>query len=151
MIDLESDLFDGLVLKHLVERLDEGDETVPMPAGEFVQAEERQRRNIAAVLDKIEQMTGVTEDEKKCAYFTTNNDSRWKKTSDSFRWDAESIFDKNLLSTVHLLLHIIHHFESLQPGRVAIDLPKELKVGVIEVSKRDGITKPTVGTETLIR
>ena len=58
-------MFDGLVLKHLVERLSDGAASIPMPAGEFVQAEERQRRNLQAVVAKIEEITGVAESEKR--------------------------------------------------------------------------------------
>jgi len=49
--DLESDLYDGLVLKELMEKL--SGQSILMPGGEFAQAEERQRNNVKAVLSKI--------------------------------------------------------------------------------------------------
>ena len=41
---MENDLSDGLVFKNLVEKLTDGVVDIPMPMGELVQSEERQRR-----------------------------------------------------------------------------------------------------------
>ncbi len=60
---LEADLFDGLVLKVLVSRLSGRD--IVMPAGEFVQSEERQRINLKAVLGAIEEILGLPEENVK--------------------------------------------------------------------------------------
>ena len=59
--DLKNDLYDGVVLKVLLERL--SGESVAMPAGEFVQSEERQRINLRAVLDRAREILGVREEE----------------------------------------------------------------------------------------
>ena len=50
--DLENDLFDGLVLKTLFKKL--SGKEVTMPTGENVQSQERQRRNLDAVLKAIQ-------------------------------------------------------------------------------------------------
>ncbi len=60
--NLETDLFDGLVLKVLVQKL--SGQSVVMPAGEFVQSEERQRINLGAVLRRIEDIIRVPEEER---------------------------------------------------------------------------------------
>ncbi len=60
--NLETDLFDGLVLKVLVQKL--SGQPVVMPAGEFVQSEERQRINLGAVLRRIEDIIRVPEEER---------------------------------------------------------------------------------------
>ncbi len=64
------------MLKVLLERLNEC--SIQMPEGEFVQAEEKQKRNLAAVLAQTEEIIGIDkEGEKKyvhrdhltCAYW----------------------------------------------------------------------------------
>ncbi len=59
--NIENDLFDGLVLKVLVQTL--SGQAVPMPAGEFVQSKERQRINLEAVLNKIQEMLKVPQED----------------------------------------------------------------------------------------
>ena len=54
---------DGLVYKKLVEKL--SGEMIDMPTGEYVQSEERQRRNLSAILSKIEMLLGVPAQEAK--------------------------------------------------------------------------------------
>ena len=46
---------------------------------------------------------------------------------------------------------MIQHFESLDPGSVVVELPKELTVGIVEVRMKDGNKTVTPGTETIIR
>ena len=55
--------FDGLVLKSLTEKL--SGETILMPMGEFVQAEERIKGNLAHILAKIDAIIGIDEDQRK--------------------------------------------------------------------------------------
>lgn len=58
------DFFDGLVLKALIERL--SGQTISMPAGEFVQSEERIRKNLNHILERIDEIIGIKEGERKC-------------------------------------------------------------------------------------
>jgi hypothetical protein len=55
---LQTDLSDGLAFKILFERLSDSAVIIPMPMGELVQSEERQKRNLTAVVAKIEEITG---------------------------------------------------------------------------------------------
>ena len=64
-------------------------------------------------------------------------------------WDDVSIYDKNLLATLRLLLQIIEHFS--KQGKVLIDLPKAIKVNVITITRSDGNTKMEISSENLIR
>ena len=56
----------------------------------------------------------------------------------AFRWSVESIFAKNLLSIVHLLLAIVHFYQTKE--QIYLDLPKLLKVEVIIVKRSNGLT-----------
>ena len=64
------------------------------------------------------------------------------------RWDAESIFCKNPLSTLKLLLAIINHYST--SGQVFVDLPKSLVVTAIKKEKREGEIFTQKWTEKLI-
>ena len=66
--DLQGDLADGLALKTLVERLSGGSEHIQMPMGNLVQSEERQKRNLAAVLTRIEEITEAEERDIRSFY-----------------------------------------------------------------------------------
>ena len=63
VVDLENDLFDGLVLKTLISKLAERE--VILPTGENVQSQERQYRNLEAVLKVIEEVVEVKPEEIK--------------------------------------------------------------------------------------
>ena len=56
----------------------------------------------------------------------------------AFRWSVESIFAKNLLSIVHLLLAIVHFYQAKE--QIYLDFPKLLKVDVIVVKRSNGLT-----------
>ena len=60
---MEDDLADGLIIRHLIESL--SGEKLKMPFGEYVQSEERQKRNLKSILsqtekiiEKVEEKTG---------------------------------------------------------------------------------------------
>ena len=64
--NLEDDLADGLIIRHLIESL--SGEKLKMPFGEYVQSEERQQRNLKSILsqtekiiEKVEQKTGYVQ------------------------------------------------------------------------------------------
>ena len=50
----------------------------------------------------------------------------------------ESIFAKNLLSILHLLLAIVHFYQT--KDKLYLDLPKVLKVDVIIIKRSNGQT-----------
>ena len=54
------------------------------------------------------------------------------------RWSVESIFSKNLLSILHLLLAIVHFYQI--KDKLYLDLPKVLKVDVIVIKRSNGQT-----------
>ena len=92
-----------------------------MPMGELVHSEERQRRNLSEVVSKIEEITGVEKAKKK--------------------WSANAIFDKNLLSIIFFLLHIVEHF--MNEGKIqGLDLPRDLKVNIVRLKRKEGAMHP---------
>ena len=54
------------------------------------------------------------------------------------RWSVESIFSKNILSILHLLLAIVHFYQV--KDKLYLDLPKVLKVDVIVIKRSNGQT-----------
>ena len=106
---MENDLSDGLVFKNLVEKLTDGVVDIQMPMGELVHSEERQRRNLSEVVSKIEEITGVDKYKRK--------------------WSANAIFDKNLLSIIFFLLHIVEHF--VNEGKIQYWIHLTLYLGKI--------------------
>ena len=118
---MENVLSDGLVFKNLVEKLTDGVVDIPMPMGELVQSEKRQRRNLSEVVSKIEEVTGVEKSKRK--------------------WSANAIFDKNLLSIIFFLLHIMEHF--VNEGKIhGLDLPRDLHVKIVRLRRKEGAMHP---------
>ena len=60
---LEDDLADGLIIRHLVEAL--SGEKIKMPFGEYVQSEERQKRNLQSILTQTETIIQFGEQTKR--------------------------------------------------------------------------------------
>lgn len=46
------------------------------------------------------------------------------------RWNVKSVFEKNILANVQILLALIHHFSPI--GKIALLLPNSLEVNVIQ-------------------
>lgn len=111
---LEEDLFDGLVLHHLLTRL----AGVHVPVEEIAVTSSAQIRKLELILDQLNQGLGLEEEQTK--------------------WSVSLIHNKDLLATVHLLVAMVRRF---QPG---LDLPPsvEVEVVVVEVS-RSGIKSET--------
>ena len=63
MKSLEDDFTDGLVIKNLVEIL--SGSKIDMPFGEYAQSEERQRRNLASILNQTENIIQINEELKR--------------------------------------------------------------------------------------
>lgn len=111
---LEEDLFDGLVLHHLLTRL----AGVKVPVDEIALTSAAQIHKLELILEQLNRSLGLEEE-------PTN-------------WSVPLIHNKDLLATVHLLVAMVKRF---QPG---LDLPAsvEVEVVVVEVS-RSGIKSGT--------
>ncbi|KAK5901924.1 hypothetical protein CesoFtcFv8_007234 [Champsocephalus esox] len=117
---LEEDLYDGLVLHHMLSRL----AGVDVPVEEMALTSPAQIRKLGLVLEELDQRLGLQDDSR-------------------IKWNVKLIHNKDLLATIHLLVAMVRSF---QPD---LDLPPNVNVEVIvmEVSK-SGI-KSDVQTEVL--
>uniref|UniRef100_A0A8C6Z3P3 Parvin gamma n=1 Tax=Nothoprocta perdicaria TaxID=30464 RepID=A0A8C6Z3P3_NOTPE len=81
---LEEDLFDGLVLHHLLGSL-------KLDVDKIALTEKKQRQKLSVILEAV----------AKCLRLEENQ----------LKWSVESILSKDLLSTLHLLVAIAKHFQ----------------------------------------
>uniref|UniRef100_UPI004038A673 gamma-parvin n=1 Tax=Callospermophilus lateralis TaxID=76772 RepID=UPI004038A673 len=107
---LEEDMFDGLILHHLFQKL----------AGLRLQVEEialtaaSQRRKLEVVLGAVNRALQVEEPQVK--------------------WNVEAIFNKDLVATLHLLVALAQHFQPSVP------LPSNVQVEVVTIeSTKSGL------------
>ncbi|XP_046285112.1 gamma-parvin isoform X1 [Marmota monax] len=107
---LEEDMFDGLILHHLFQKL----------AGLRLQVEEialtaaSQRRKLEVVLGAVNRALQVEEPQAK--------------------WSVEAIFNKDLVATLHLLVALAKHFQPSVP------LPSNVQVEVVTIeSTKSGL------------
>ncbi|XP_025906177.1 gamma-parvin isoform X1 [Nothoprocta perdicaria] len=84
---LEEDLFDGLVLHHLLEHLG----SLKLDVDKIALTEKKQRQKLSVILEAV----------AKCLRLEENQ----------LKWSVESILSKDLLSTLHLLVAIAKHFQ----------------------------------------
>ncbi|XP_035520380.1 gamma-parvin [Morone saxatilis] len=117
---LEEDLYDGLVLNHLLSTL----AGVHLSVEEMALTSTAQIHKLEVVLKELDKKLGL-------------QDSSWIK------WNVKLIHNKDLLATIHLLVAMVRCF---QPE---LDLPPNVKVEVVVVEvSRSGI-KSDVQTEVL--
>ncbi|XP_072452482.1 gamma-parvin isoform X2 [Notamacropus eugenii] len=108
--NLEEDLFDGLVLHHLLQKLS----SVTLEVEEIALTASNQKRKLAIVLEALHQCLQLEES--------------------SAKWNVESIFNKDLLPTLHLLVAMAKHFQPDLP------LPANVQVEVVTVeSTKNGL------------
>uniref|UniRef100_A0A3B4B391 Calponin-homology (CH) domain-containing protein n=1 Tax=Periophthalmus magnuspinnatus TaxID=409849 RepID=A0A3B4B391_9GOBI len=100
---LEEDLFDGLVLHHLLMRLAK----VKLPMDEIALTSAAQTHKLEVILGQLSQHLGPEEDQTK--------------------WSVHLIHNKDLLATVHLLVAMVKRF---QPE---LKLPPDVEVEVVQV------------------
>ncbi|KAJ7329465.1 hypothetical protein JRQ81_015639 [Phrynocephalus forsythii] len=100
---LEHDLYDGLVLHHLLEELG----SVTLEVEKIALTEKKQQLKLTIILETVNQLLHLDENELK--------------------WSVNAIFKKDLLSTLHLLVAIAEHF---QPD---LAMPSNVKVDVINI------------------
>ncbi|NWW89480.1 PARVG protein, partial [Rhynochetos jubatus] len=84
---LEEDLYDGLVLHHLLEKLG----SLKLDVDKIALTENKQRQKLSVTLQAVAKCLQLEESQLK--------------------WSVESILSKDLLSTLHLLVAIAKHFE----------------------------------------
>jgi hypothetical protein len=124
---MTEDFYDGVVFKKIVEKL--AGITIKMPLEEDVQAKERQKKNLNAVLDQIAAILHLA--------------------PDLAQWSVESVFERNLLSNVQILLALIEYFGP--SGKISVQLPKSFKSTIVLVGKRNGRMEYSLKPITLIR
>ncbi|XP_006127794.2 gamma-parvin isoform X2 [Pelodiscus sinensis] len=102
---LEDDLFDGLILHHLLKKLG----SLKLDVEEIALTEKKQKHKLAVVLEAVTQCLRLEESQLK--------------------WSVDTIFRKDLLSTLYLLIAIAEHF---QP---ALAIPSNINVEVITIER----------------
>ncbi|XP_074083241.1 gamma-parvin [Macrotis lagotis] len=108
--NLEEDLFDGLVLHHLLQKL----ASVTLEVEEIALTANNQKRKLTVVLEALHQCLQLEENPAK--------------------WNMERIFNKDLLATLHLLVAMAKHF---QPD---LSLPENVQVEVLTIeSTKNGL------------
>ncbi|KAK4830708.1 hypothetical protein QYF61_012968, partial [Mycteria americana] len=100
---LEEDLYDGLVLHHLLENLG----SFKLDVDKIALTEKKQRQKLSVILEAVAKCLQLEESQLK--------------------WSVESILAKDLLSTLHLLVAIAKHF---QPN---LAMPPNVQVETITV------------------
>ncbi|NXM57315.1 PARVG protein, partial [Illadopsis cleaveri] len=100
---LEEDLYDGLVLHHLLENLG----SLKLDVDRIALTEKKQRQKLSVILEAVAKCLQLEESQLK--------------------WSVESILAKDLLSTLHLLVAIAKHFEP------TLALPPNVQVETITI------------------
>ncbi|XP_006263685.1 gamma-parvin [Alligator mississippiensis] len=102
---LEEDLFDGLILHHLLEKLG----SLNLDVEKIALTENKQRQKLTVILEAVTKCLQVEESQLK--------------------WSIDSILKKDLLSTLHLLIAIAKHF---QPD---LAIPPNINVEVVIIER----------------
>ncbi|XP_077452304.1 gamma-parvin [Stigmatopora argus] len=114
---LVEDLYDGLVLHHLLDRL----AGVHLPLGEMALSDSAQIRKLEAVLGELDK----------------------RLTPTDAKWSVHLVHKKDLLSTLHLLVAMVRHF---QPE---LELPSDVTVQVVLAEVGASGIRSRVQTEIL--
>jgi|ERR1712179_32737 len=118
--NIEDDLFDGMVLHKLIERLTE----ITLDVPEVTLSEEGQKQKLRIVLNAANHILGL---------------SRYGP----HKWSVESIHSKNIVAILHLLVSLARHF------RAPIRMPENVIINVVIVQKRDGQLNHRIVNEEL--
>ncbi|KAM3674516.1 gamma-parvin isoform 2-T2 [Ammospiza maritima maritima] len=114
---LEEDLYDGLVLHHLLENLG----SLQLDVDKIALTEKKQRKKLSVILEVVAKCLQLEESQLK--------------------WSVESILAKDLLSTLHLLVAIAKHFEP------TLALPPNVQVKTITIESISGGLKTSNAVE----
>lgn len=116
---LEEDMFDGLILHHLFQKL----AGLKLNVEEIALTSASQRRKLTVVLEAANKSLQVEESQAK--------------------WSVESIFNKDLLATLHLLVALAKRFQPSLP------LPANVQVEVITMESTKSGLKSEKSVEQL--
>ncbi|XP_058424161.1 gamma-parvin isoform X3 [Diceros bicornis minor] len=116
---LEEDMFDGLILHHLFQKL----AGLKLEVEEIALTEASQRRKLALVLEAANRSLQVEEPQAK--------------------WSTEAIFSKDLMATLHLLVALAKRFQPDLP------LPASVQVEVITMESTKSGLKSEKSVEQL--
>lgn len=111
--DIQEDIYDGQILQMLIEKFSGTRLSTKLNLGEM-----SRKQNLRSVIDFINLTLDVHPMMSK--------------------WKVESIYEKDLISIIHLLVAIVKHF------KVPLDLPENLTVKVIIIQKKKKLEKITV-------
>ncbi|NWQ59722.1 PARVG protein, partial [Neopipo cinnamomea] len=100
---LEEDLYDGLVLHHLLEKLG----SLKLDVDKMALTEKKQRQKLSVIMEAVAKCLQLEESQLK--------------------WSVESVLTKDLLSTLHLLVAIAQHFDP------SLTLPPNVQVETITI------------------
>ncbi|XP_055567290.1 gamma-parvin isoform X2 [Falco cherrug] len=100
---LEEDLYDGLVLHHLLENLG----SLKLDVDKIALTEKKQRQKLSVILEAVAKCLQLEESQLK--------------------WSVESILTKDLLSTLHLLVAMAKHFKP------SLAMPPNVQVETITI------------------
>ncbi|KAK2842536.1 hypothetical protein Q5P01_012736 [Channa striata] len=117
---LEEDLFDGLVLHHLLSRL----AGVQLAVEEMALTSTAQTRKLKVILDELDKRLGPQDNAE-------------------IEWSVKLIHNKDLLATIHLLVAMVRCFEP------KLDLPQNVKIEVVHVEVSKSGIKSNVRVEVL--
>ncbi|XP_008109622.2 gamma-parvin isoform X1 [Anolis carolinensis] len=118
---LEQDLYDGLVLHHLLEKLG----SLTLKAEKLALTEMKQRLKLATILETVSTCLKLEESELK--------------------WSVDAILKKDLLSTLHLLVALAEHFKP------SLALPPNVKVDIIITERTSNGLKTENGVEFITK
>ncbi|NWU11629.1 PARVG protein, partial [Cephalopterus ornatus] len=116
---LEEDLYDGLVLHHLLEKLG----SLKLDVDKIALTEKKQRQKLSVILEAVAKCLQLEESQLK--------------------WSVESVLTKDLLSTLHLLVAIAQHFD---PG---LALPPNVQVETITIENTSRGLKASNAVENI--
>ncbi|NWV38441.1 PARVG protein, partial [Grantiella picta] len=114
---LEEDLYDGLVLHHLLENLG----SLKLDVDKIALTEKKQRQKLTVIMEAVAKCLQLEESQLK--------------------WSVESVLAKDLLSTLHLLVAIAKHFEP------SLALPPNVQVETITIETTSGGLKASNAVE----
>uniref|UniRef100_A0A1A7X1K4 Parvin, gamma n=1 Tax=Iconisemion striatum TaxID=60296 RepID=A0A1A7X1K4_9TELE len=117
---VEEDLFDGLVLHHLLSRL----ASVHLSVEEIALTSSAQIHKLEVILEELDKRLGLQD-------------------SSPIKWNVKLIHNKDLLATIHLLVAMVKAF---QPELI---LPPNVKVEIVAVEVGKNGIKSEVQTEIL--
>ncbi|KAJ7398869.1 parvin gamma [Pitangus sulphuratus] len=116
---LEEDLYDGLVLHHLLEKLG----SLKLDVDKIALTEKKQRQKLSVIMEAVAKCLQLEESQLK--------------------WSVESILTKDLLSTLHLLVAIAQHFDP------SLALPPNVQVETITIENTSRGLKTSNAVENI--